>query len=55
MLGENFKESLDFGRTRLIEIGILFLITDATAQYWRGCRIPNGIFLIECSVEIFPA
>lgn len=28
---ENFKESLNVGRTWLIEIGILFLITDAAA------------------------
>lgn len=28
---ENFKESLNFGRTRLIEIGVLFLINDAAA------------------------
>lgn len=27
-----------------MEMGILFLITDAAAQYWRRSCIPNVIF-----------
>lgn len=41
---ENFKESLNVGGSQLMEMGILFLITDAAAQYWRRSCIPNVIF-----------